>query len=159
MVDQIPAGWYPDPSGDVNKIRYWDGFNWTDHVSSYIYPAPTFSGNVGYVTPQVYNQPVYQSQDNTYGSRAGVDGLAVASMVLGIAGLFFCFCFLGVSTALGLVGLPLAIVSIRKRVSGIAIAGLVLNIVCCVCFLIAILFIVFNGITSLAMLPLLEEYY
>jgi hypothetical protein len=27
---QIPAGWYPDPSGDTTKIRYWSGSDWTD---------------------------------------------------------------------------------------------------------------------------------
>jgi len=26
------AGWYPDPSGDKSKIRYWDGSKWTDQV-------------------------------------------------------------------------------------------------------------------------------
>ena len=24
------AGWYPDPSGDTSKIRYWNGTQWTD---------------------------------------------------------------------------------------------------------------------------------
>lgn len=24
------AGWYPDPAGDVTKLRYWDGVKWTD---------------------------------------------------------------------------------------------------------------------------------
>lgn len=23
-------GWYPDPSGDQSKLRYWDGEKWTD---------------------------------------------------------------------------------------------------------------------------------
>ena len=27
-----PAGWYPDPSGQPGQ-RYFDGTNWTDHVS------------------------------------------------------------------------------------------------------------------------------
>ncbi len=27
----IPAGWYPDPSGQY-ATRYWDGHVWTDHV-------------------------------------------------------------------------------------------------------------------------------
>lgn len=31
MAD-TPAGWYPDPSGDQQKIRYWDGSGWTDQV-------------------------------------------------------------------------------------------------------------------------------
>lgn len=27
------AGWYPDPSGDSSKLRYWDGANWTEHFA------------------------------------------------------------------------------------------------------------------------------
>lgn len=27
------AGWYPDPSGDLTKLRYWDGFQWTDNYT------------------------------------------------------------------------------------------------------------------------------
>jgi uncharacterized protein YxjI len=29
-----PAGWYPDPAGR-HEHRYWDGAQWTDHVSSH----------------------------------------------------------------------------------------------------------------------------
>lgn len=27
-------GWYPDPSGDVSKLRYWDGAQWTDNYTA-----------------------------------------------------------------------------------------------------------------------------
>ncbi|QDB79223.1 DUF2510 domain-containing protein [Georgenia sp. 311] len=27
------AGWYPDPSGDTSKLRYWDGTSWTAHYA------------------------------------------------------------------------------------------------------------------------------
>ncbi len=27
------AGWYPDPSGDQSKLRYWDGTSWTEHFA------------------------------------------------------------------------------------------------------------------------------
>lgn len=27
------AGWYPDPSGDLTKLRYWDGLQWTDNYT------------------------------------------------------------------------------------------------------------------------------
>lgn len=29
---QVPAGWHPDPVGK-HELRYWDGQNWTSHVS------------------------------------------------------------------------------------------------------------------------------
>ncbi|MEU6552276.1 phospholipid scramblase-related protein [Streptomyces sp. NPDC046915] len=28
-----PAGWYPDPHGAPQTLRYWDGAQWTDHTS------------------------------------------------------------------------------------------------------------------------------
>ncbi|MEU0673736.1 phospholipid scramblase-related protein [Streptomyces sp. NPDC006172] len=27
-----PAGWYPDPHGAAETLRYWDGTRWTDHT-------------------------------------------------------------------------------------------------------------------------------
>ncbi len=29
---EVPAGWHPDPQGR-HELRYWDGSNWSDHVS------------------------------------------------------------------------------------------------------------------------------
>ncbi|MFK4104196.1 phospholipid scramblase-related protein [Streptomyces sp. NPDC019531] len=29
-----PAGWYPDPHGAPQTLRYWDGAQWTQHVNS-----------------------------------------------------------------------------------------------------------------------------
>lgn len=31
-MSTTPANWYPDPAGR-HQLRYWDGSNWTDHVS------------------------------------------------------------------------------------------------------------------------------
>lgn len=28
------AGWYPDPSGDATKLRYWDGAQWTEYYAA-----------------------------------------------------------------------------------------------------------------------------
>ena len=35
QIDDIfnPPDWYPDPSGR-HQLRYWDGFAWTEHVST-----------------------------------------------------------------------------------------------------------------------------
>lgn len=29
----VSAGWYPDPHGDPQLLRYWDGSQWTEHTS------------------------------------------------------------------------------------------------------------------------------
>ena len=34
MTDQPVAGWYPDPSGDPSKLRYWDGTQWTNDFAN-----------------------------------------------------------------------------------------------------------------------------
>lgn len=32
------AGWYPDPSGDKTKLRWWDGNQWTDNYADAVAP-------------------------------------------------------------------------------------------------------------------------
>ena len=34
MTDASPAAWHPDPYGR-HELRYWDGTQWTEHVSSH----------------------------------------------------------------------------------------------------------------------------
>jgi len=34
MADQ-QAGWYPDPSGNALKLRYWDGTQWTNSFTDF----------------------------------------------------------------------------------------------------------------------------
>jgi hypothetical protein len=34
-----PAGWHPDPSGG-GRLRYYDGFRWTDHYAQHAEPQP-----------------------------------------------------------------------------------------------------------------------
>jgi hypothetical protein len=36
------AGWYPDPSGEPNKVRYWNGTDWTEQVQD----SPTSNPNL-----------------------------------------------------------------------------------------------------------------
>lgn len=69
------AGWYPDPSGDQTKLRYWDGSQWTNEYTD----SPTYAtgtqeqgGQYGSARPQgsssiVSNRSRYamSSQDST----------------------------------------------------------------------------------------------
>ena len=117
------AGWYPDPSGRFAQ-RYFDGAQWTDHVSSR-QPSgidriggPPAASSYGYA-PQIV---VMQAEGN---------GLAVAGMVLGIVAVvvaLFPFGFF-LAIPLGLIGLILACVGAAKQVKrGMAIAGIVCSV-------------------------------
>ena len=44
-----PAGWYPDPAGGPHT-RWWDGTQWTDHVSDPTAPAAVLRAPEGTVT-------------------------------------------------------------------------------------------------------------
>ena len=35
-----PAGWYADPHGAPNLLRWWDGAQWTDHTHAGVQPSP-----------------------------------------------------------------------------------------------------------------------
>lgn len=56
---QIPAGWYPDPSNSAQQ-RWWDGTQWSEHTSAPAYAAP--------VAPPAYGeriQPAYAANPYT----------------------------------------------------------------------------------------------
>ncbi len=104
------AGWYADPENQ-HRERWWDGTTWTASVrssSQLTTPGATGQWNGGYA-------PVQQT-----------NGLAIASMVLGIAG----FCGVGAILAFifGLVALS-QIKNSNGRMGGrgMAITGVVLG--------------------------------
>ncbi|WP_225840041.1 phospholipid scramblase-related protein [Streptomyces sp. NK08204] len=57
-----PAGWYPDPNGAAQTLRYWDGMQWTEHTN----PAQQAAGQVPQpqhvVPPQQGADPKVQRQ-------------------------------------------------------------------------------------------------
>jgi hypothetical protein len=101
------AGWYVDP-GVPDRLRYWDGTDWTEH-----YMPNTAPGS-----PQPPGQPGYP------GGYVGTNGLAIASMILGIVWIFW----LGSILALvfGYIALH-QIKRTRESGKGMAIAGIVLG--------------------------------
>ncbi|GGV08619.1 scramblase [Streptomyces filipinensis] len=55
-----PAGWYPDPHGAPQTLRYWDGAQWTEHTN----PAQAPAGQV----PQQQAAPHEQAAPQQYGA-------------------------------------------------------------------------------------------
>ena len=55
------AGWYPNPSGDTTKLRYWDGTQWTDDYTD----AATF-GQTSSSSNPAYQQPFAQPAGGQY---------------------------------------------------------------------------------------------
>src|SRR5215469_13406444 len=40
-MDMPPSGWYPDPYGVPDLLRWWDGSTWTQHTHRGSAPAPS----------------------------------------------------------------------------------------------------------------------
>ncbi|MGW2342053.1 phospholipid scramblase-related protein [Streptomyces sp. NPDC001661] len=47
-----PAGWYPDPQGTPQTLRWWDGAQWTEHTHAAQAPAQPQAPAAGQVPPQ-----------------------------------------------------------------------------------------------------------
>lgn len=66
------AGWYPDPSGDASRLRYWNGTQWTNDYSPAggvpQSPPPTYygdpSGGNAAPAPTYYTQPAAAPVDS-----------------------------------------------------------------------------------------------
>jgi hypothetical protein len=157
--EQIPAGWYPDPAGDVTKIRYWDGQGWTEQTQ-----AAQNTGMQGSYNVPIAPQPIYaqgQQSPQYAGAQPGLnpaansrDKFGVAALVLGIASIFCCCCismFLGAFGAIvpgimGVLGVVFGILGIKSNRKGMAIAGLV-------CGAITILLVIGLMVLYLAIMP------
>ncbi|MCM3659916.1 DUF2510 domain-containing protein [Georgenia satyanarayanai] len=61
------AGWYPDPSGDQSKLRYWDGTSWTEHFA----PAQGAAQQAGEAGTSSGGQPTGQqtAAAESYGAQ------------------------------------------------------------------------------------------
>lgn len=78
-METAQAGWYPDPSGDATKLRYWDGERWTDdyadaqpNAQAAPQPTPTPqqpSATQPVATPTYYPQAQPVANDSDRGLR------------------------------------------------------------------------------------------
>ena len=65
------AGWYPDPSGNATKLRYWDGAQWTNDYCE----ATQAAQPVPPIQPQVVMQETVYT--DTSGQQVKVDQVYV----------------------------------------------------------------------------------
>lgn len=107
--NQGPApGWYVDP-GVTDRLRYWDGERWTGH---YLPNVPPGSRRSPYPPPAIG------------GHHRGTNGMAIASMVLGILWI------VGLGSILALVFGYVSLSQVKRSGEtgrGMAIAGVVLG--------------------------------
>ena len=57
-MSESRAGWYPDPSGDPSKLRYWDGSQWTDDYADSPSSAPGTGQGAQSCDETVYEAPI-----------------------------------------------------------------------------------------------------
>jgi len=150
MADQ-QAGWYPDPSGDASKLRYWDGMKWTNDFTDAgagavsqpaqpVQPVQTVqTAQPVYPTQapqpaQPYQQTQFYGQvpPTTQAPVAQSNNMAVAALICGIVGLC-----IGPASVVALI---LGIIA-RKNPDkkGMATAGLVLGIVGVIGWIVALI--------------------
>lgn len=126
MADQ-QAGWYPDPSGDTSKLRYWNGAQWTDDYSDAQQQAASSSAQPQVVIQETaYTDPIggqtQVGQAYVQAPEQQTNGLAIASLICGIVGL----CVFLPSIAAIITG----VMGRKNPVNrGMATAGLVLGII------------------------------
>ena len=72
-MEQPQAGWYPDPSGEAGKLRWWDGAQWTDNyttVQDAAQPQQAQAAQSPYATAPSYyttpDQPLPYGAPTTY---------------------------------------------------------------------------------------------
>ncbi|MEV1019562.1 phospholipid scramblase-related protein [Streptomyces sp. NPDC050264] len=61
-----PAGWYPDPQGAPQALRWWDGSQWTEHTHAQGQAQAPAAGQV----QQQPHQPQAQPAQQPYGAQA-----------------------------------------------------------------------------------------
>ncbi|MER5276525.1 phospholipid scramblase-related protein [Streptomyces sp. NPDC002809] len=65
----VSAGWYPDPHGAPQLLRYWDGSQWTEHTN------PAGGQQQAQAPAQVQQQAAPQQQQHQQQAAAGQQGM------------------------------------------------------------------------------------
>ncbi len=86
-MENVQPGWYPDPSGDATKLRYWDGAQWTTNV------ADAQAANQGAGQGALYVQPGYDQAYYQQAQSASSDSDRTLALVA------FVFCIISTVTA------------------------------------------------------------
>jgi len=140
-MSEQQAGWYPDPSGDASKLRYWDGTQWTSNFTDTqpqsafvqeaqpVQPTQPVQAPVQPTQPQAvqpqapYNYNYNQPQSQAYvQAPSQSNGLAIAALICGIVG----FCSFGLASIAAII---LGVMGRKKPVQqGLATAGLIMGI-------------------------------
>jgi hypothetical protein len=155
MASEGP-NWLPDPSRRF-QVRYWDGASWTDYVATNgqasIDPSdPTWAPPSAPPPPPPLPPPLagapQSAQPVVYVSQGPrTNGLAIASMVLGIVWVYW------VGSILAVIFGHVALSQIKRsqgaqRGSGMAIAGLVLGYIGIAVLAVVIVVAAFGGFDS-----------
>jgi hypothetical protein len=132
-----PAGWFADPN-NAALTRYWDGSAWTEQTAPAAPPPGPPPYGVGVPAPPFHTpyQPAYHPQTT--------NGLAIASLVLSLVGLFF------IGSILGIVFGFVARSQIRQsngmqKGNGLALAGIIIGFATLAITLIVIVAIAANS--------------
>jgi len=136
MSENPAPGWYADPTPGSTKMRYWDGTQWTEQYSDAPGAAPTATyaqpaAQQYTATPNyTYNQPAAAAQPSVKSTLA----FAIPSLVSGgIAFICLCMAYLVVPGWIGLLfaiaGLVLGMMANKKVKSGLATAGVIVNLI------------------------------
>ena len=126
-MSEIVPGWYPDPSGDNSRIRFWDGEHWTDQYQGWP-EGLRLSGDhqsLPVAKPAYPSTGQAQQAQNRAAERSK---MASAGLIIALSTLLISVCYLPA----GLLGGTLAIIFAAQGFSsdrqGMAITAIFIGI-------------------------------
>ena len=134
---EFKAGWYPDPSGDPSRLRYWNGSGWTNDYMQATSTQPTapLPGAFQTVPDAERKQKRPKKPGRSLGIFALIFGIySLLSVLFAVtdtdpgSGFVYFYDYMYGGVPLGVIGLILGIIGWRKSrtagmPNGIAAAG------------------------------------